>query len=157
MWGRYSLIADLGELAQRFEFDGDWLTFESVYNVAPTQDVLTVVSGETRRGGFMRWGLIPWWAKSASIGSRMINARAETVAEKPAFQDALRRRRCLVLVDGFYEWQRTSVARDNRATGLRTHKTDRKAAKDLMKSGNGDSLPGGKRRRYSERYASYML
>ena len=52
---------------------------------------------------------------------------------------------------------RTSVARDNRATGLRTHKTDRKAAKDLMKSGNGDSLPGGKRRRYSERYGSYML
>ena len=111
MCGRYSLIADLGELAQRFEFDGDWLTFESAYNVAPTQDVLTFVSGATRRGGFMRWGLIPWWAKSASIGSRRINARAETVAEKPAFQDALRRRRCLVLVDGFYEWQRTGVAK----------------------------------------------
>ena len=111
MCGRYSLIADLGELAQRFEFDGDWLAFESAYNVAPTQDVLTVVGGETRRAGFMRWGLIPWWAKSASIGSRMINARAETVAQKPAFRDALRRRRCLVLADGFYEWQRTGSAR----------------------------------------------
>ena len=111
MCGRYSLIADLGELARRFEFDGDWLTFESAYNVAPTQDVLTVVGGETRRGGFMRWGLVPWWAKNASIGNRMINARAETVAQKPAFRDALRRRRCLVLADGFYEWQRAGNAR----------------------------------------------
>ena len=111
MCGRYSLIADLGELARRFEFDGDWLTLESAYNIAPTQDVLTVVGGETRRGGFMRWGLVPWWAKDVSIGSRMINARAETVAEKPAFRDALRRRRCLVIADGFYEWQRTGDSR----------------------------------------------
>ena len=77
MCGRYSLIADLGELARCFEFDGDWLSFESAYNVAPTQDVLAVVGGETRRGGYMRWGLIPWWAKDPAIGSRMINARAE--------------------------------------------------------------------------------
>ena len=111
MCGRYSLIADLGELARRFEFDGDWLAFESAYNIAPTQDVLTVVGGETRSGGFMRWGLVPWWAKNMSIGSRMINARAETVAEKPAFRNALRRRRCLVIADGFYEWQRTGAHR----------------------------------------------
>ena len=111
MCGRYSLIADLGELARRFEFDGDWLKFEPAYNVAPTQEVLTVVGGECRRGGFMRWGLIPYWAKNASIGNGMINARAETVAEKPAFRDALRRRRCLVLADGFYEWQRTGGAK----------------------------------------------
>ena len=111
MCGRYSLIADLGELAKRYEFDGDGLALKPAYNVAPTQDVLTVVGGEARRGGFMRWGLIPWWAKNASIGSRMINARAETVSEKPAFRDALRRRRCLVLADGFYEWQRTGSVR----------------------------------------------
>ena len=59
----------------------------------------------------MRWGLIPHWAKDPKIGSRMINARAETVAEKPAFRDALRRRRCLVLADGFYEWQRSGRAK----------------------------------------------
>ena len=111
MCGRYSLIADLGELARRFEFDGDWDAFDKRYNIAPTQEVLTVVSGERRRGGFMRWGLIPHWAKDPKIGSRMINARAETVAEKPAFRDALRRRRCLVLADGFYEWQRTGGTR----------------------------------------------
>ena len=120
MCGRYSLIADLGELARRFEFDGDWLSFEPAYNVAPTQEVLTVVGGETRRGGFMRWGLIPWWAKKVSIGSRMINARAETVAEKSAFRDALRRRRCLVIADGFYEWQRAGAARKPMRVVLRS-------------------------------------
>ena len=106
MCGRYSLTADLGELAGRFEFDGDWEAFERRYNIAPTQEVLTVVGGEERRGGYMRWGLIPHWAKDPKIGSRMINARAETVAEKPSFRNALRRRRCLVLADGFYEWRR---------------------------------------------------
>ena len=111
MCGRFSLTADLGELIPRFEFDGDWLEYEPNYNVAPTQNVLTVVGGENRRGGFMRWGLIPHWAENASIGSRMINARAETVTRKPAFRDALRRRRCLVLADGFYEWQRSGRKR----------------------------------------------
>ena len=93
-------------MARRFEFDGECLELEPNYNAAPTQNVLTVVGSENRRGGFMRWGLIPHWAKTPSIGSRMINARAETVARKPAFRSALRRRRCLVLADGFYEWQR---------------------------------------------------
>ena len=111
MCGRFTLIADLWELALRFEFDGDGLKLESAYNVAPTQNVLTVVGGDTKRGAFMRWGLIPYWARDASLGNRMINARAETVAEKPAFRDALRKKRCLILADGFYEWQRTGVAK----------------------------------------------
>ena len=106
MFGGFSLTSDLVELARRFEFDGNLLELEPNYNVAPTQNVLTVVGGENRRGKFMRWGLIPQWAKSASIGSRMINAKAETVAQRPAFRSAFRRRQCLVLADGFYEWQR---------------------------------------------------
>ena len=96
----------IGELQNRFEFDGERLGYAPAYNVAPTQNVLTVVGDEARRAGYMRWGLIPFWAKDKTIGSRMINARAETVAEKPSFRTALRRRRCLVLADGFYEWQR---------------------------------------------------
>ena len=112
MCGRFSLTADLGELARRFEFDGDRLELEPNYNVAPTQNVLTVLGDdENRRGGFMRWGLIPHWAKDASIGARMINARAETLAQKPAFRDAFRRRRCLIPADGFYEWQRMGRVR----------------------------------------------
>ena len=106
MCGRYNLISNLTVLGERFQSDATQLTLEAAYNVAPTQNVLTVVGGESRRAGFMRWGLIPLWAKNRSIGSRMINARAETVAEKPSFRDAFRRRRCLVLADGFYEWQR---------------------------------------------------
>ena len=111
MCGRYSLIADLGTLGQRFSFDARQLSFEPSYNIAPTQQVLTVVGGEERRGGYMRWGLVPHWAKDLSGGARMINARAESVAERPAFRDALRRRRCLVLADGFYEWQRSPSGR----------------------------------------------
>lgn len=112
MCGRFSLTLDLTELLRRFEFEGDWLELEPNYNVAPTQNVLTVIDdGENRRGGFMRWGLIPHWAKTPTIGSRMINARAETVAQKSAYRSAFKRRRCLVLADGFYEWQRMGRAR----------------------------------------------
>ena len=105
MCGRYSLIADIGELQERFDFDGSELTHVPRYNIAPTQMALSVTNGNRRRGSYMRWGLIPSWAKSASVGNRMINARAETLAERSGFRTALQRRRCLVLADGFYEWQ----------------------------------------------------
>ncbi len=115
MCGRYSRIADLGELARRFGFDGGWLSLEPAYNIAPTQQALTVrEKGEHREAALMRWGLIPSWAKDPSIGNRMINARAETIAEKPSFRTALRRRRCLVLADGFYEWQKAPGGRAKR-------------------------------------------
>lgn len=115
MCGRYSLIADLGELARRFGFDGAGLSLEPAYNIAPTQQALTVrENGERREAALMRWGLIPSWAKDPSIGNRMINARAETIAEKPSFRTALRRRRCLVLADGFYEWQKLPGSRAKR-------------------------------------------
>ena len=111
MCGRYSLIADIGVLAERFEFDGAHLDHAPRYNVAPTQMALTVTNGNGSSASYMRWGLIPSWAKSASMGSRMINARAETVAERPSFRTAFQRRRCLVLADGFYEWQRRGSSR----------------------------------------------
>ncbi len=106
MCGRYSLIADIQELARQFEFDGTGFENSPRYNVAPTQSVLTVTNREGRQAEYMRWGLIPSWAKDASIGNRMINARGETVSQKPSFRNALQRRRCLVLADGFYEWQK---------------------------------------------------
>jgi putative SOS response-associated peptidase YedK len=106
MCGRYSLIADIQDLARQFEFDGTGFENSPRYNVAPTQSVLTVTHRDQRQAEYMRWGLIPSWAKDVSIGSRMINARGETVAQKPSFRTALQRRRCLVLADGFYEWQK---------------------------------------------------
>ena len=111
MCGRYSLIAYIGELQERFDFDGSELTHVPRYAIAPTQMALSVTNGGRRRGSYMRWGLIPSWAKSASVGSRMINARAETLAERSSFRTALQRRRCLVLADGFYEWQRRGSSR----------------------------------------------
>ena len=93
----------------RFEFDADGLAQPPRYNIAPTQLALAVTGGERRSASLMRWGLIPARARSASAGSPMINARAETVAERPSFRAALRRRRCLVLADGFYEWRRTNA------------------------------------------------
>ena len=120
MCGRYNLISNLTVLGERFRFDATQLTLESAYNVAPTQDVLTVVGDAPPRAGFMRWGLIPFWAKNHSIGSRMINARAETVADKLSFRGAFRRRRCLVLADGFYEWQRTATGKRPMRVAMRS-------------------------------------
>lgn len=74
------------------------------FNIAPTQPIATVRSAETRQVDLLRWGLIPSWAKDMEIGSRLINARSETLVEKPSFRNAFARRRCLILADGFYEW-----------------------------------------------------
>jgi len=86
--------------------------FEPRYNIAPTQFVATVrETGGPREVAMLCWGLVPSWAKEKSIGARMINARSETLAEKPSFRNAFRRRRCLILADGYYEWQRSGTVK----------------------------------------------
>ena len=108
MCGRFSLTANLTTVAQRFGvpiFTAESARWHPAYNIAPTKTVIVVSDDGTRSLTEMRWGLIPSWAKDPTIGNRMINARAETVATKPAFRVALRKRRCLVVADGFYEWQ----------------------------------------------------
>ena len=100
MCRRYSLKADLEDVQRRFEFLAGDLTHSPSYNIAPTQPVLAVTDHNGRKASHMRWGLILCWAKSASVGNRLINARAETVTERPSFRTALNRRRCLVLADG---------------------------------------------------------
>jgi len=106
MCGRYAFFSPAEAIKRIFALD-DVPALEARYNVAPTQDVPTVRAGEegARAFAMLHWGLVPKWAKERAIGNRMINARAETLAEKPAFRDAFRRRRCLVLADGWYEWQ----------------------------------------------------
>jgi len=85
---------------------------EPRYNIAPTQFIATVrEAGGPREVAMLYWGLVPSWAKEKSIGARMINARSETLAEKPSFRSAFRRRRCLVLADGYYEWQRSAATK----------------------------------------------
>lgn len=108
MCGRFALTADLDAVVQRFgvsRSSGESAAWTPHYNIAPTQTVIVVGDDGTRHLTQMRWGLIPSWAKDPAIGNRMINARAETVATRPAFRVALRKRRRLVVADGFYEWQ----------------------------------------------------
>ena len=108
MCGRYTLTAPGDVLAELFGLD-EWPEVEARYNVAPTQEVAAVrvdEPGGGRRFVTLKWGLIPPWADDPAIGNKMINARSESVAEKPAFRSSFKRKRCLVLADGFYEWQK---------------------------------------------------
>ncbi len=109
MCGRYTLVTPVNKLAEQFEIDEfPSATITSSYNIAPTQEVAAVlVEEEKRKLEMLKWGLIPSWADGPGIGNKMINARAETVSEKPSFRKAFKDRRCLILTDGFYEWQRT--------------------------------------------------
>ena len=107
MCGRFTLHTSLKQIEQTFNIDPSDVTVPPSYNVAPTQDVLTVVRHDGRnRLEAMRWGLIPFWAKDPKIGNRMINARADRVAESSAFKRPFQSRRCLVVADGFYEWRK---------------------------------------------------
>src|ERR1700691_317994 len=106
MCGRFTLRANLNriflELAIVPQADFDW---PPRYNIAPTQQVLTVSLRDGKRQLLpRRWGLVPFWAQDAKIGNSLINARAETVADKPAFRSSFKKDRCLVVADGFYEW-----------------------------------------------------
>jgi putative SOS response-associated peptidase YedK len=107
MCGRFTLNTSAKIIAEFFKLS-EVPDIKPRYNIAPTQSVATVtVNGEKmqRQFQFMRWGLIPSWAKDMKIGNHTINARSETVAEKPAFRSAIKHRRCLIIADGFYEWQ----------------------------------------------------
>lgn len=107
MCGRFAFYSPSEAAAALFGVSGS-LPVVPRYNIAPTQYIAAVRDGEDKERELvmLRWGLVPSWAKDPSIGNRMINARAETVAEKPSFRAAYRRRRCVVLADGFYEWRR---------------------------------------------------
>ena len=111
MCGRYTQARPWSELVELYNLADSItpLNVEARYNIAPTQDVPVVRRQTDSEDGelvMFRWGLIPSWAKEISIGAKMINARAETVHEKPSFRSAFRQRRCLIAADGFYEWQK---------------------------------------------------
>lgn len=108
MCGRFASSTPPERLAEEFEVE-EVPEMDARYNIAPTQDVLTVRrKPDGREARILKWGLIPSWAKDPSMGARLINARSETVTEKPAFRSAFKKRRCLIPADGFYEWQVTS-------------------------------------------------
>ena len=128
MCGRFTNRFTWKELHERLDLIGTPLNLRPRYNVAPSQDVAVVRAadpgsqsgaGVGRTLAMLRWGLIPGWAKDPAIGHKLINARSETVAEKPSFRSAYRHRRCLIPADGFYEWQRRGGSRQPWLFGLR--------------------------------------
>ena len=110
MCGRFTLITEPEELKEVFNIaDVSNCQLEARYNIPPTTKVATVLKiaeSQQRECQLLRWGLIPSWSKDSRMGAKLINARAETLTEKPSFRSAFKRRRCLVLADGFYEWKR---------------------------------------------------
>lgn len=105
MCGRFTLTQSAETIAEIFDLS-EVPQFVPGYNIAPTQPVPVIRAKETRQFDYLYWGLIPSWSKDPSIGTRLINARSETVTEKPSFRTAFKRRRCLIVADGFYEWRR---------------------------------------------------
>jgi putative SOS response-associated peptidase YedK len=119
MCGRFTLFATFNEIINRFDIESaiHEELYNPSYNIAPSNSVLSVINdGQKNRLGYLRWGLIPPWAKDEKIGYKLINARAETLAEKPSFREAFKKRRCLIIADSFYEWKRYD---DNTKTPMR--------------------------------------
>lgn len=127
MCGRYTLSAPLDDLVDVFEVPPPEFPLRPRYNIAPSQEAPVVLRGDTgRRLGLLRWGLVPRWADDPSIGSRMINARSETIRTKPAFREAFLRRRCLVPADGFFEWRKPPAGSGGPKRPYWIHRPDRR-------------------------------
>jgi len=110
MCGRFGLIHSLEEILRVYSLDMDMINFQPRFNIAPGQDILTITSQNHREKtkniiSIFKWGFVPSWSRDSSVGSKMINARAETIYKKPAFSSAFISRRCLIPASGFYEWQ----------------------------------------------------
>lgn len=106
MCGRFTMTSPWELLKERFAVDIAEQEYRLRYNAAPGQDLWVIPQTTPNQAQLFHWGLVPFWAKDPKIGNRLINARAETVAEKPAFRTPFRKHRCLVLADGFYEWDK---------------------------------------------------
>ena len=120
MCGRFTLTVEINALRRRFHALAEDLQNLPRFNIAPTQNIPVIrQEKDGRKIRELRWGLIPRWAKEASIGQRMINARSETLAEKPSFRPLLHRQRCLVPADGYYEWIQTETGEE---TALSNHR-----------------------------------
>jgi putative SOS response-associated peptidase YedK len=152
MCGRFTLTTPAGRLADQFDLTGELPEVAPSYNIAPTQEIAAVAAdseGE-RQLRRLQWGLVPRWSKDPEIGSRMINARAETVAEKNSFKSAFKKRRCLIPADGFYEWARNeSGSGPKQPYYIRLETGTPYAFAGLWESWEGEDGRGGTRRIHS--------
>ncbi|MFT9496868.1 SOS response-associated peptidase [Anaerosolibacter sp.] len=122
MCGRYYLIESLQTLEERYHLTHTDISYIPRYNIAPTQYAPVIIKDVTKQLKLFKWGLIPSWAKDISLGTKMINARAETLLEKKSFRDAFQKRRCIVPASGFYEWEKTGNTKQPFRFGLTSHK-----------------------------------
>ncbi len=107
MCGRYTLLAEELDILEAFGISNPIEEYQPRYNIAPGQNILAIVSdGQKKKAGYLKWGLVPNWAKDPKIGYKMINARTESAADKPSFKRLMEQRRCLIVADSFYEWKR---------------------------------------------------
>ena len=113
MCGRYTLSYKAEELQLSLGITDVPQGWEARYNIAPTQPIPAIIDEKARKLELLYWGLVPSWAKDISIGSKMINARSETIMDKPSFKNSFQRRRCLVLADGFYEWKKSTTGKSS--------------------------------------------
>ncbi|GFZ84294.1 putative SOS response-associated peptidase YoqW [Compostibacillus humi] len=123
MCGRYTLLADELEILDEFGLEGEIADYEPSYNIAPGQRVLAIIhNGKEKRAGYLRWGLVPSWAKDEKIGYKMINARSETAHVKPSFRKLMESKRCLIVADSFYEWKKTESEKQPKRIQLQGRK-----------------------------------
>lgn len=112
MCGRFTLLAGRESIRSYFSIQNNWESYTHSYNIAPTEQVLVIIfDGKINRAGYMQWGLVPFWAKDTKHSAAMINARTETLDEKPSFKHLLQQNRCLIVADSFYEWKQTEVGK----------------------------------------------
>jgi putative SOS response-associated peptidase YedK len=111
MCGRFTIHSRPEEIESRFHLTVDRDRYEPTYNAAPGKILPVITNSEPQRLSFFKWGLVPYWASDPKVGNRLINARAETLLEKPSFKSAMEQRRCLIPVNGFYEWRRQGTVK----------------------------------------------
>lgn len=111
MCGRYTITLDIEAILAQMDLLMPDFDFEPRFNIAPTQRLPVITGDAPKELQLFKWGLVPFWAKDPRIGNKMINARGETVASKPAFRAAFKQRRCLAIADGFYEWKKTPTGK----------------------------------------------
>lgn len=119
MCGRFTIKTDEEGLKKRFQVDFGFATYHPVFNAAPGMNLPVIETGNPRMGRLFKWGLIPSWAKDAKIGFKTINARAETLLEKPSFRNLIARKRCAIPADQYYEWKKEGKVKIPYAIGLK--------------------------------------
>src|SRR5699024_9037657 len=123
MCGRFTLTSNKETIKKRFDIVNEFEMLKPQYNIAPTESVLAVIyNGPNKHAGYLKWGLVPSWAKDSKASFNLINARSETAHELPSFRNLMARKRCLIIADSFYEWRKDSA--DKRPERIQTEDRD---------------------------------